>query len=140
VCIDATSPFGNITKPAYAKTSSISLLRLLVYGGAISGRYVPDQATKGAVVFKWTPRQVFLGAYLAVLSAVVHRILISTVQTQLRLIDPFRQLSSSKGALAFCVFFAICHRSDLAEFLGSVIHFHVYTGHHDSGCDCCDRP
>ena len=79
-------------------------------GHPAPGVYVPDEEKKGVVVVvTWSPLQIFLGTYLAVLLAVIYRILISTVQTQMHLIDPFRQLVSSKGAAASTAFFASYH-------------------------------
>lgn len=78
-------------------------------GNASVGDHVPSQETKGVTVLRWSPLHVFLGTYLAVMLAVIYRILISIVQTQLRLIDPFRQLASSEGALASTALFTAYH-------------------------------
>ncbi|CZT18315.1 uncharacterized protein RCC_04159 [Ramularia collo-cygni] len=78
-------------------------------GAPPPGVYVPEEETKGVVVFRWTPVQVFVGTYLAVLLAVFYRMIVAIVQTQLRLIDPFRQLASSKGALASSALFTSYH-------------------------------
>ncbi|USW55219.1 hypothetical protein Slin15195_G085380 [Septoria linicola] len=68
--------------------------------------YVPNAETKGVEIIVWSAVQAFLGTYLAVLLAVFYRILISVVHTQIRLIDPFRQLMGSRGALASTALFS----------------------------------
>ncbi|KAI5363290.1 hypothetical protein Slin15195_G106740 [Septoria linicola] len=79
-------------------------------GNAAPGSYAPASEKTGVVVVTvWSPTKIFVGTYLAVILAVVYRILISTVQTQLHLIDPFRQLASSNGALGSTAFFSSYH-------------------------------
>lgn len=82
---------------------------------ATSGDYVADEETTstGVVVLRWTPTKVFLSTYLAVLLAVIYRIFIGTVQTQVCLIDPFRHLSSPKGAPASTALFTSYHSQAL---------------------------
>ncbi|USW57640.1 hypothetical protein Slin15195_G109590 [Septoria linicola] len=75
-------------------------------GAAPTVLYVPRAETKGVIVITWTPSQVFLSTYLAVMLVVLYRMLISAVQTQLHLIDPFQQLATLKGAYASTTFFS----------------------------------
>lgn len=91
----------------YTPTTSTPL------GGAPFGDFVPTKENKGAVIFTWTPPEVFVSTYLAVLLAVIYRILMSAVQTQLRLIDPFRQLASPKGASASTALFTSYHSQEM---------------------------
>ncbi|KAK4628843.1 hypothetical protein CLAFUW4_08202 [Fulvia fulva] len=58
---------------------------------------------------EWSPAQIFVGSYLAVLIAVVYRIIISVVTNSLRLVEPFRQLSEPNEALADQALFSSCH-------------------------------
>ena len=62
---------------------------------------------KGTVAYQvWGSSETFLGTYLAILIAVVYRILWTMVYNGFNLIDPFWQLMQPNGALAENAFFA----------------------------------
>ncbi|KXT04990.1 hypothetical protein AC578_10310 [Pseudocercospora eumusae] len=62
------------------------------------------------VVIAWNNSQIFLSTYLAVLLAVIYRLLFSVVHNNLTRIEPFRQLTEPNGALASSALFNFYHR------------------------------
>ncbi|KAF7189323.1 hypothetical protein HII31_09301 [Pseudocercospora fuligena] len=62
------------------------------------------------VVIGWNNSQVFLSTYLAVLLAVIYRLLFSVVHNNLTLIEPFRQMTEPNGALASSALFSFYHK------------------------------
>lgn len=65
-----------------------------------------DNGKNATLRYHWSVEQTFLGTYFAVLVAVIYRILWTIVYNNFTLIEPFRQLSEPRGALAERSFFA----------------------------------
>ncbi|KAK5116293.1 hypothetical protein LTR85_009265 [Meristemomyces frigidus] len=65
-----------------------------------------DQSKGVVVVYHWSSEQTFLGTYLAVLIAVVYRVIWTLIYSNFNLVEPFRQLSESDGAAAERAFFS----------------------------------
>ncbi|KAK1823265.1 hypothetical protein LTR12_002338 [Friedmanniomyces endolithicus] len=61
-----------------------------------------DTYGKGATIlrYSWNTEQTFLGTYLAVLIAVIYRMFWTVINNNFNLIEPFRQLNESNGAVA----------------------------------------
>ncbi|KAK1809714.1 hypothetical protein LTR12_015937 [Friedmanniomyces endolithicus] len=61
-----------------------------------------DTYGKGATIlrYSWNTEQTFLGTYLAVLIAVIYRMFWTVINNNFNLIEPFRQLNESSGAVA----------------------------------------
>lgn len=70
------------------------------------------------LVFGFDQSEVFISTYLAVLLAVIYRILLNVVHNNLTLIEPFRQLNEPNGALAENALFSFYHRQ--AGLLGPI--------------------
>ncbi|KAK4550079.1 hypothetical protein LTR36_003046 [Oleoguttula mirabilis] len=76
-------------------------------GGQTGKTFSDTDSGKGTVaVYHWSAEQTFLGTYLAVLFAVIYRILWTLIYNNLNLVEPFRQLAESDGALAEGAFFS----------------------------------
>ncbi|TKA38548.1 hypothetical protein B0A54_09483 [Friedmanniomyces endolithicus] len=61
-----------------------------------------DTYGKGATIlrYSWNTEQTFLGTYLAVLIAVIYRMFWTVINNNFNLIEPFRRLNESNGAVA----------------------------------------
>ncbi|KAF2217915.1 hypothetical protein CERZMDRAFT_92549 [Cercospora zeae-maydis SCOH1-5] len=75
-------------------------------GSPLEAGVAGKDGKKVLIVSYWNHLQVFYGTFLAVLLAVLYRILYSVLHSNLVLIDPFRQLLDSRGALAEHSFFS----------------------------------
>ena len=71
------------------------------------------QNTSIKVSVSWNDTQVFMGTFLAVLLAVLYRIVLSMAHTSLVLIDPFRGMMEPQGAVAENAFFSFYHNASI---------------------------
>ncbi|KAK4499456.1 hypothetical protein PRZ48_009971 [Zasmidium cellare] len=65
-----------------------------------------DSGKVGVISYKWDAGHVFLATYLTVILAVLYRILITVLNNNFTLIEPFRQLMEPNGAPAEKAFFS----------------------------------
>ncbi|PPJ58482.1 hypothetical protein CBER1_05586 [Cercospora berteroae] len=75
-------------------------------GSPLQAEVIGKNGSKVVLVSYWNELQVFYGTFLCVLLAVLYRVLYSVLHSNLVLIDPFRQMFGSQGALAEKSFFS----------------------------------
>ncbi|KAK5725073.1 hypothetical protein LTR17_013272 [Elasticomyces elasticus] len=112
IWVPATSGTGSVQIESYTQVISAVTRSAL---GATAGKNgdatatpSPDNASSmenqnGKVAYiahHYTPLQTFLGTYMAILLAVIYRMIWTVVNNNFSLIEPFRQLNESSGALA----------------------------------------
>ncbi|KAF2163860.1 hypothetical protein M409DRAFT_68136 [Zasmidium cellare ATCC 36951] len=106
---------SHTTISAHSSTTQVALTQTIVSTPASnppepsssSDAYVLQNSGKvGVISYKWDPGNVFLATYLTVVIAVLYRMLITILNNNFTLIEPFRQLMEPNGAPAERAFFS----------------------------------